>query len=116
MLSAANAAALLAQDSEANVRQATTFAQLKAGSKSRKMTDAQMNAVAKDFEAVFLSQMFGSMFGDSTGDSLFGNAESKEVYKSMLMSEYGKSVASLGGIGIASHVKSEMLRMQEMTP
>jgi flagellar protein FlgJ len=114
MLGVANSATLLAQSPEENILRAATMTQLKSGSQARKMTEAQMDVVAKDFETVFLSQMLGLMFGESTGDSLFGNAESKEIYKSMMMNEYGRTITNLGGIGIASHVKSEMLRMQEI--
>ena len=37
-----------------------------------------------------------------------------DIYKSMLVEEYGKSLSRAGGIGVANHVKREMLRMQEV--
>ncbi len=113
MLSASHSAALLA--TQKDVSSLAAMATLQAGSRARKMTEAQIDAAAKDFEAVFLAQMLGMMFGESVGDSLFGNAESKEIYQSMMMNEYGKNIANLGGIGIASHVKSEMLKLQEVS-
>jgi len=49
-----------------------------------------------------------------TKDSLGGSNE-EETYRSMLTDEYGKLMARAGGIGVADHVKREMLRMQEMS-
>lgn len=115
MINASVSAALMSQGSEKNVERMATNTYLRAMDKKKPMTDAQMMEVAKDFEAVFLAQMFSPMFGDSTGNSLFGNEESKDVYKSLLMNEYGKTMSNLGGIGIASHVKGEMLRLQEVS-
>ncbi len=70
---------------------------------------------AKDFESMFVSQMLEHMFGESIGDDSFGDEESSEVYKGLMMQEYGKQIAASGGIGIASYVKRELLKLQEVS-
>lgn len=73
---------------------------------------ANIDKVAQDFEAVFLSQMMENMFEDVDLDPL-NDGPGEDVYKSMLVDEYGKILSRAGGIGIADHVKREMLAAQE---
>jgi flagellar protein FlgJ len=93
---------------------AAAMTQLSVRAHAKKMTDAEMDKTAQDFESMFLSQMMAPMFGDSTGESQFGNGDTKDIYKKMMLDEYGKSMAKSGGIGIASFVKKELLKMQEV--
>jgi Rod binding domain-containing protein len=79
-------------------------------SKSKNITKEQAEIAAKDFEAMFLSQMLEPMFGESVGNEAFGSEESQEIYKSMMVNEYGKQIANAGGIGIASYVKESLMR------
>ena len=72
------------------------------------------DAAAKDFEALFISQMVENMFGDSVGSEAFGSEESDEVYKGLMVQEYGKMIVNAGGIGIADYVKRELLKQQEV--
>ena len=76
-------------------------------------TPQQTGKVAQDFEASFLSQMMEAMMGDSLGADAFGDGESSDIYKGMLMDQYGKIAARSGGIGIADYVKRELLSLQE---
>ena len=79
-------------------------------------TNASQNvdAVSKDFEAVFLSQMLGAMFSGDAATSFFGGGTAGDVTKSYFMNEYGKAMANAGGIGIAASVKQELLKLQEV--
>jgi peptidoglycan hydrolase FlgJ len=81
---------------------------------ARTTNDAKADAAAKDFESLFLAQMLESMFGESLGDDLFGDAETNEVYKGLMMEEYGRQIANAGGIGIADYLKRELLKAQEI--
>ncbi len=81
--------------------------------KAGKMTEAQATTASKDFEAMFLSEMLGQMFGDSVGTDAFGDADSSEIYKGMMVDAYGKEIGKSGGIGIADYVKKELLKIQE---
>ncbi len=77
------------------------------------MSDDQIDKVSKDFESMFISQMLEPMFGDSEGTDAFGSSESSDVYKGLLMDEYGKQISRSGGIGVADFVKKELLKLQE---
>ena len=73
-----------------------------------------MDDVAREFEAQFISQMLESMFSGVETDGQLGGGESESTYRSMMIDEYGKMISRAGGIGVADHVKREMLRLQEV--
>ena len=68
---------------------------------------------AQEFEAMFLSQLLQPMFKGVDMSGLGGDSPGGEVYKEMLIKEYGKVIAQSGGVGIAEQVQQEMLRIQE---
>lgn len=72
----------------------------------------KIDKAAEDFEAVFLTQMMEQMFPEEWDP--MGSQESDDVYRDWMIEQYGKQIAKAGGIGIASHVKAELLKMQEM--
>lgn len=76
-------------------------------------TTEQVDQIAEDFEAVFLSQMLEHLFSGVGDDDPFRGPGS-DIYKSMMLQEYGKMIAKTGGIGVADHVKRELLRTQEV--
>lgn len=78
----------------------------------RKATPEEIEKAAEEFEAVFLSQMMEHMFSDIDMMPM-SEGPGEDIYKTMLIDEYGKIIARSGGIGVADHVKQEMLRMQE---
>ena len=69
---------------------------------------------AKEFESVFISQFLGSMFSGIPTDGPFGGGEGEEMFRSMMINEYGKSMESRGGFGLAAAVTSQLLKHQEM--
>lgn len=73
----------------------------------------QVEQAAEDFEAVFLTQMLEHMFAGIGEDDPFKGPGS-DIYRSMMLQEYGKVIAKTGGIGVADHVKRELLRTQEI--
>lgn len=74
--------------------------------------DAAIEKAAQEFEAVFLAQMMEHMFADVDLDPA-SEGPGEDIYKSLLIDEYSKLMARSGGIGVADHVKREMLRIQE---
>lgn len=74
---------------------------------------ATARKTAQDFEAFFISAMFQSMFQGIKTDGPFGGGHGEEMFRGVLMQEYGKSVAKAGGIGIADSVYKQILLMQE---
>ena len=81
--------------------------------KNPKSLDA-LKKVGQEFEAQFLSQMLGHMFNGVKTNKMFGGGQGEDMFKSMMVEEYGKSIAKAGGIGIADQVvRSVMLQFQE---
>jgi len=69
---------------------------------------------AKEFESVFISQFLGSMFSGIPTDGPFGGGEGEEMFRSMMVNEYGKSIEARGGFGLASAVSRQLLKHQEV--
>lgn len=78
-----------------------------------KKTMRQIDQAAEDFEAVFLAEMIKPMFEGIEVDEMFGGGKGEEVFRDLMIQEYGKNMAQAGGIGIASFVKDELIRQQE---
>lgn len=73
-----------------------------------------IDEAAQDFEASFLTEMLRPMFEEvNQPDDLFGGGKGEEVFSNMMVDEYGKQMAARGGIGLASFVRDEMIRLQE---
>lgn len=68
---------------------------------------------AEDFEAFFLSRMMESMFEGVSTDGFFGGGQAEKIYRSLLLDEYGKEMAKLGGVGVKDYVMNAILQMQE---
>ena len=77
------------------------------------LTQQQAQKVAKDFEAVFISQMMKPMFVNTVAEAPFGGGSGEKIWRDMQLDEYGKAIANNGGIGIADSIVKEMLKMQE---
>jgi Rod binding domain-containing protein len=74
---------------------------------------AKVDAAAQDFEAVFVTQMIQQMFTGMGEDGPLGDGEAGSAYRSMLTDEYGKTIASAGGIGVADQVRRELIALQQ---
>jgi Rod binding domain-containing protein len=74
---------------------------------------AKMKASAEDFEAFFVTKAFEDMYGDMSSDPIFGGGEAENIFRSMLLQEYGKQVAKTGGIGVSDMVQKQLLQLQE---
>ncbi len=80
-----------------------------ASSAKEPMTADKAKKVAKEFESLFISQMLEHMFGESSGEEAFGGAESDDIYKSMMVEQYGKAISKSGGMGIAAHIERSLM-------
>jgi flagellar protein FlgJ len=67
---------------------------------------------SKDFEASFLSVMLGQMFKDVNTAAPFGGGPGEDAFKSFMTDAMAKQVVKSGGIGLASTVQKEMLKLQ----
>jgi Rod binding domain-containing protein len=78
-------------------------------------TKAATQKVAQQFEGVMISQMLNSMFEGVKTDGMFGGGEGEEMFRSMMIDEYGKQIAKQGGLGLADHVTRELLKRQGLS-
>ena len=69
---------------------------------------------AKDYESVFISQMLGAMFSGIKSDGITGGGQGEEMFRSLIINEYGKSIAAQGGFGLADQMKAQLLNHQEV--
>ena len=74
---------------------------------------AEARTTAEEFEALFLAQVLGDMFKGIKTDGPFGGGHGEDMYRGLMMQEYGKAIAANGGIGIADAVMREILTTQE---
>lgn len=88
------------------VRQPTTGARTGDPEQARK--------TAREFESFFIGQMLEHMFKSVPTDSFFGGGHAEGMYRSMLLQQYGRSIAERGGIGIADMVSRQLLKVQEV--
>ena len=68
---------------------------------------------AKEFEAMFLSEMLAPMFQGVSRSSLFGGP-GQEIWTSMLTQEYARTLAQGGGIGIGDAMMRQLMQQQEV--
>ena len=84
---------------------------VKSAAKSREIE--RIEETAKEFEAVFIAEMMKPMFAGISTEAPFGGGKGEEVFRSLLLQEYGKIVSQTGGVGLADAVKEQMIQMQE---
>ncbi len=76
---------------------------------------SEVRKAAEDFEAVFISEMLKPIFeGVDSVDPMFGGSHGEDMFKSMMVDEYGKTIAANGGFGIADSIEAQLLRYQEV--
>lgn len=74
---------------------------------------AKMEETSQDFEAMFVTEMMRPMFDGLETDGMFGGGKGEEVFRGMLLGEYGKLIARTGSIGLSASIKDAMIQMQE---
>jgi len=75
-------------------------------------SQAQVEKVAQEFEAVFIAQVLNGLTAGLEGEGPLSGADS-DAFADMLQQEYGKLISRSGGIGVGDAVLQEMLKMQE---
>ncbi len=87
------------------------LSQARQGLGARKLAD--IDAAAKDFESMFISQMMSTMFETVPVDSEFGGGQAEETWRGLMVDEYAKNIVKAGGFGLSDAIKSEMIAMQQ---
>ena len=75
----------------------------------------QIHQTSQKFEASFLTSMLQTMFKSVTTAPPFGGGAGEDMWKSFLAEAMAKNMARRGGVGLASSVEREMLKMQGLT-
>lgn len=76
------------------------------------MDMSRIEESAKEFEAMFMTEMLRPMFEDLKPNEMFGGGKGEEIFQSMMLDEYGKNMAATGTLGIADLVKQQLIEMQ----
>jgi Rod binding domain-containing protein len=77
-------------------------------------TAAATKKTAQQFEGVLISQMLNDMFEGVKTDGMFGGGEGEEMFRSLMVDEYGKQIAAQGGIGLTAAITKQLLSHQEV--
>ena len=75
--------------------------------------EAAAKKAATQFEGVFISQMLGQMFNGIPTDGPFGGGQGEAMFRSLMVDEYGKQIASQGGFGLSDAITRQLLHHQE---
>lgn len=76
-------------------------------------TVAAAKKAATQFEGVLISQMLGGMFEGISTDGPFGGGQGEQMFRSLLLDQYGKQIASKDGFGLSDAITKELLKNQE---
>lgn len=103
---------------DAVIQSAMTLAQQAPLAAAPKPTasEAQADTASKEYESVFISQFLGSMFSGIKTDGIMGGGQGEEMFRSLMVDQYAKSIEQRGGFGIAAHMKAELLKHQQAAP
>jgi Rod binding domain-containing protein len=77
-----------------------------------KRDPAAMAKTAKEFESVFVSQFLGSMFSGIQADATFGGGQGEDMFRSLMVDQYAKSITERGGFGLAAAIQAQMMKME----
>lgn len=74
----------------------------------------EIRAVAQNYEAVYLNTMLQEMYSGLETDGMFGGGTSEDIFRSMQIDEYAKSIAKSGQTPLADQIAMELVRLQEI--
>lgn len=68
---------------------------------------------AQEFEAIMISELLKPVLDHVGAPSIAGGGgQGEAAFKGLLREEIAKSIAAQGGLGLAEHVKAELLKLQ----
>jgi Rod binding domain-containing protein len=74
---------------------------------------AAARAAAQKFEGHALGALLQPMFEGLSARHAFGGGAGEEMWRPMLVAEFGKVMAAAGGVGLADAVLRQLLATQE---
>lgn len=101
---------------DASIQNMMSLAQQKTLASAPRPTldQARADKASKDYEQVFISQFLGSMFSGIATDGVTGGGEGEQMFRSLMIDQYAKGIEGQGGFGIASRMKAELLKHQQV--
>ncbi len=73
----------------------------------------QVMKSARDFEAVFATEMLTPMYEGLEVDPTFGGGHGEEMFRTMMLDEYGKQIAANDSFGMVHQIADTLLKAQE---
>ena len=73
----------------------------------------KIEETSKEFEGMFISEMMNHMFEGIETDPMFGGGHGEDMFRSMMIGEYGKMISQGPGIGISTEIKRAMIDIQQ---
>jgi Rod binding domain-containing protein len=83
------------------------------GKNSNAQATPDVDRAAKEFEGVFVSEMLSHMFEGMPVDPAFGGGHGEEMFRGMLVTEYGKAISAGPGLGLSSQIRDMMIQIQQ---
>src|SRR5215469_17138952 len=101
---------------DATIQNMISLAQQKPLAKAPGATNdaAAADKASKAYEQVFISQFLGNMFSSIPTDGVMGGGAGEEMFRSLMIDQYAKGIESQGGFGIATQMKAELLKHQQV--
>lgn len=75
--------------------------------------DPRIKKAAQEFEAVFMAEMIKPIFEKLEVNQMFGGGHAESMYRSMIVQEYGQSIAENGGIGLQDYLINQIQEYQK---
>ncbi len=75
-------------------------------------TAAAAAKAAKEFEGVFIAQMLQPMFDSVPTDGPFGGGQGEQMFRSLMVDQYGQQIANSGGFGLSAAMTRALLQHQ----
>lgn len=72
-----------------------------------------VKTASKNFEAMYMQEMLSHMWDGVETNGTFGGGRGEEIFRSMLIGQYGKMISDSGQTKIADTLTGSILRMQE---
>ena len=74
---------------------------------------AAAKKAAQQFESVFITEFLGQMFADIPTDGPFGGGEGEQMFRSLMLDQYGQQIEKQGGFGLSAPVAAQLIKLQE---
>lgn len=93
------------------MRPAAKLPNLKDAANSKNQKDVK--AAAQEFEAVYIAEMMQYVFADVNKGGLMHGGNSENIYRSLMIEQYSKSLAKTNQLGMTDAIQKQILKLQE---